>query len=74
MKRRCHLGQVRDDGGPDHGGSSGTAKKWSDSEYNFKIEQRGFADILVLGWERKRGGKNYSKTDIQSTVAEWINE
>lgn len=56
---------MRDARGLDEGRSGRIAKKWSDSGCNSRMVLRGFADILVLGGERKKGIKKDSKTDIQ---------
>lgn len=64
-KAQCHLGQVKGDGVLGQSRSRAIAEKRSESACNFNIELRGFADILIVGCERKRGVKNYSKIDLQ---------
>lgn len=45
--------QARNDGGLDQASAYGSDKKWLDSGYTLKVEQRGFIDGFHMGWERK---------------------
>lgn len=60
---------MREDGGSNQDGSSGSGEKWLDSGCIFKVETPQFADGLDEEYERNRGvNGNYGVTVRQEKI------